>query len=182
MSRGPTSSISRRRESDGAGSSPGIPTPSLSVGVATFTGGEVLNGETGLSNDATAVYATYSINGPGYANPLRISFGRPVDGVSLLLANEQEGTYTVADDVGDSITRTISLGSPDTASSVFNLGGFGIGSVTIAKLGRGSWDFAIDDVRFSTTVSAVPEPSSFVLMAVALALVAGSIVKGQRGA
>ena len=155
--------------------------PPLSIGIATFIGGQVLNGETGLSNDATAVYATYSINGPGYSNPLRISFGRLVDGLTLLLANEQEGTYTVADDVGDSITRTIPLGSPTTASSVFDLGGFGIGSVTIAKVGRGTWDFAIDDVSFTPRVSAVPEPSSFVLMAFALALVIGTIAKGQQG-
>ena len=55
-----------------------------------------------------------------------------------------------------------------------------LSSVTIGRTSRGIWDFAIDDVRFSPPVSAVPEPTSFDLIVVALGMVAGSIAVGQR--
>jgi len=65
----------------------GIPDSPLTIGIATFTGGELLNAEVGLNADQTGVYATEGLFGSGETNPLVIQFAAPVSNFSILIAN-----------------------------------------------------------------------------------------------
>jgi hypothetical protein len=134
----------------------------LVIGIATFTGGEVLGPEAG-SVDLTHVYATTNLVSGAYTNPLVINFSSPVTGVSLYVTNNDPDTFTVADNVGDSESLTLGL----NAYQLFTLGGTGITQVTISEAG-GSWDFAIDNVGANAT----PEPGTLVLLGASLAAIA----------
>ncbi len=129
----------------------------LKIGTATFTGGELLLQESGGA-DQTGVYATESLFG-AYKNPLKIVFSLPVSGLSLLLTNNIAGMFTVSDNRGATSTLTLGL----NASQTFMLPGSGITSVNVAETG-GVYDFAIDNVTFSTGGTVAPEPSSLILM------------------
>src|SRR5690348_11515592 len=65
----------------------GIPDSPLTIGIATFTGGELREGEVGLNADQTGVYATQGLFGSGETNPLTIAFASPVKDFSLFVAN-----------------------------------------------------------------------------------------------
>jgi len=134
----------------------------LVIGIATFTGGQLLKNET-ASVDLTGVYATTNLIAGAYTNPLVITFSAPVSAFSIEVTNNFADTYTVADNVGD----TSSLLLPALAQQVFSLNGVGITSVTIAATNRASFDFAIDNVQF--TAAAVPEPATLTLTALGLA-------------
>lgn len=145
-------------EAQGAGAPPAfnntLNSP-LTIGIATFSGGQLLKNEAS-SADTTAVYAT--AGGAPYLNPLTISFFQPINGFSLAVTNNTPDTYTVAGNVGGS--QSLSLNA--NAFQIFNLAGAGITSVTISSATPVFWDFAIDDVTFSTGSTAVPEPALFV--------------------
>ncbi len=124
----------------------------LVIGIATFTGGKLLKNEA-ASVDATAVYAT--VGGvAGYTDPLVITFSQAVNNVSLMVTNETPDTYTLADNLGNSFGLTASANSNQTLS----LTDSGVTQITIATTATVGWDFAIDNVSF--TSSAVPEPST----------------------
>ena len=132
----------------------------LVIGSATFTGGELLTNQldfidAGVSADTTTVYATTSFGSP-YANPLTISFSTPVSAFSVLITNEFGDSYTVADNLGGFVTAPI---GPNT-SQIFGLSDTGISSVTIGSASTANFQFAIDDVKFTTGASVVPEPNS----------------------
>jgi hypothetical protein len=55
---------------DRGGDLTGIPDSPLTIGIATFTGGELLRGEVGLNADPTGVYASEGLFGSGETNPL----------------------------------------------------------------------------------------------------------------
>jgi hypothetical protein len=55
---------------DRGGNLTGIPDSPLPIGMATFSGGELLNAEVGLNVDQTGVYATQGLFGSGETNPL----------------------------------------------------------------------------------------------------------------
>lgn len=131
----------------------------LKIGTATFTGGELLLQEFG-GLDQTGVYATESLFGTVYKNPLNIVFSSPVTGFSLLLTNNIAGTFSISDNLG--ATSTLNLGA--NASQTFTLPGSGITSVTVAETGS-VYDFAIDNINFSAVTGTVtPEPSSLILI------------------
>jgi hypothetical protein len=139
----------------------GILDSPLTIGIATFMGGELLNNEDG-GIDHSGVYGTEGFGtAGGYTNTETISFSQGVSGFSLLLTNNVAGTFNVSDNLGD--TETLVL---DTNPQTFSLAGTGITSVSIVQEGSGdNFDFAIDNVSFTTaTAPAVPEPSSFVLL------------------
>jgi PEP-CTERM motif len=131
----------------------------LVIGIATFTGGELLNNETN-SVDTTGVYATISPNNVpgGYTNPLTITFSTPVSAFSILVTNNLGDTFTVADNRGGSSTMVL----PSLASQIFTLPDTGITSVTVGAASTSEWDFAIDNVTF-TPLNTVPEPSTMLL-------------------
>jgi hypothetical protein len=141
----------------------GIPDSPLTIGIATFTGGELLNPEVGLNADQTGVYASEGLFGSGETNPLTILFSAPVNGFSAFVLNgDDTRNYTVSDNLGDSITMSLpSAGSLGAAT--FSLPGNGLASVQIASADADAWDFAIDNVTFTQTTAA-PEPGSMLLL------------------
>jgi hypothetical protein len=164
----------------------GIPDSPLTIGAATFTGGELLSGEVGLNADQTGVYASEGLFGSGETNPLVITFSSPVNDFSVLVVNGDDvRTYTVSDNVGDSITQSL----PSTGA-VINYGGFvqGLGAATFSLSGNGlttvdissanadAWDFAIDNVSF-TGAASIPEPDSVKLLALGLMVVLAACLK-----
>jgi hypothetical protein len=145
----------------------GIPDSPLTIGIATFTGGELRFGLINLPADETGVYVSEGLFGSGETNPLVITFGTPVSDFSVLLANgdSQNQTYTVSDDLGDSTNFTLALpGSLNNAARTVALSGAGITTVSITSANASFWNFAIDNVTFS----AVPEPMSVSLVLVGL--------------
>jgi hypothetical protein len=136
----------------------------LSIGTATFTGGELLLGETG-GVDQTGVYATTSLISGGYTDPLHIGFSQAISGFSLLLTDNTAGTFTVKDNLGNLETLVLLA----NVSQIFTLSDNGVTSVTVAESGS-PYDFAIDNVTFSPAVtsSATPEPSSLILLGTGL--------------
>jgi len=133
----------------------------LVIGLATFTGGQLLRNEAG-SSDTSAVYATVSV--PKYADPLSITFSQPVSNVSLLITNEIPDTYTVADNLGTS--STVSLNA--NTGRIFSLVDSGVTQITISSAVTAQWDFAIDNVTFTAPMSSAPEPGTAILLGAAL--------------
>ena len=149
----------------------GIPDSPLTIGVVTFTGGELLNAEIGLNVDQTGVYASQGLFGSGETNPLTITFASPVNDFSVFIANGDDvRRYTVSDNLGDSITMSLpSAGGLGAAT--FSLPGIGLTTVNIASGNADAWDFAIDNVTY-TEASSIPEPESIPLMCAGLAILA----------
>jgi hypothetical protein len=112
------------------------------------------------------VYATQGVFGFGETNPLTILFAEPVSGFSLTVLNgENTATYTISDDVGDSIGASLpSAGA--AGSKIFSLPGVGIRRVDISSSNGDGWNFAIDDVSSVAT----PEPGPQLLLALGLLL------------
>jgi len=152
----------------------GIPDSPLTIGIATFTGGELREGLIGITADQTGVYATQGLFGSGETNPLVITFATPVHDFSLLVANgdSPNQTYTLSDNLGDSTNFMLALaGSLSNPVRTVSLAGDSITSVLITSANTDSWNFAIDNVSFTVGPAAVPEPASGLLVAVGLALV-----------
>ena len=145
----------------------GIPDSPLTIGIATFTGGELRAGLINLPGDETGVYASEGLFGSGETNPLVITFATPVSDFSMLVANgdAQNQTYTVSDQLGGSASITLALsGSLNNAAQTVALSGSNITTVSISSANVSFWNFAIDNVTFS----AVPEPMSLSLVLVGL--------------
>ncbi|MBV9082862.1 MAG: hypothetical protein JOZ62_09315, partial [Acidobacteriaceae bacterium] len=111
---------------DRGGNLTGIPDSPLTIGIATFSGGELLNAEVGLNADRTGVYATQGLFGSGETNPVMITFASPIEEFSIFVANGDDvRNYTLSDNLGDSITKSLpSAGALGAAS--FSLPGSGI--------------------------------------------------------
>lgn len=158
----------------------GVPDSPLTIGAATFTGGELLNAEAGLNADQTGVYASEGLFGSGETNPLAIAFASPVSDVSILVLNGDDArNYTVSDNLGDSISMSLpSAGGLGAAT--FSLPGNGLTSVQITSANADGWDFAIDNVTFAPTV-VTPEPRSILLLAFGVALLALLALRTRGG-
>jgi PEP-CTERM motif-containing protein len=136
----------------------GPPPQTVSAGGATFSGGIILTNES-ASIDLTNVYAT--VDCCGYSNPLSIVFDRAVANLSVLITNNVTATYTLSDNLG----RSVSLSAPAFNTPVrLTLPFEGITSATVASFGVPGFDFAIDDVRFTSGPAPVPEPASMLLV------------------
>ena len=145
----------------------GIPDSPLTIGIATFTGGELRSGLLNLPADETGVYVSEGLFGSGETNPLVITFAMPVSNFSVLVANgdAQNQTYTISDQLGGSASVTLALsGSLNNAAKTVALSGSNITTVSISSANVSFWNFAIDNVTFS----AVPEPMSLSLVLVGL--------------
>ena len=154
-------------EAQGASAPNGFGDPAAPVTIdgATFSGGNLLNNEVS-SSDSTAVYAT-SFFGNGDVNPITISFAQSVGHFSIDIANYIPSTFTVADNLGDSVSVSPTDGSNDTVTLASTSG---ITSVTITD-GLNpitGWDFAIDNVTFTDDAASVPEPATLSLLGLGL--------------
>jgi hypothetical protein len=149
--------------------------PALTIGPATFTGGQLLQSELGLPADQTGVYAT-AVFGIGEINPLTIDFSIPVNGFSVVVANGGAAqNYTVTSNVGDVVTKSLPVAGAGGAAT-FALSGTDISTVSIAASTPGisaGWNFAVDNVTFTPA----PEPGSGWLLLVVWAGVALRIPK-----
>lgn len=145
----------------------GIPDSPLSIGVATFAGGELRRGEIGLVADQSGVYAAQGVFGFGETNPLTILFAMPVSGFSINVLNgDNTATYTISDDLSDSISASLPSAGAGGAK-IFSVPGVGIRRVDISSSNADGWNFAIDDVAFVAT----PEPGPLALVLVGFSLV-----------
>ena len=81
----------------------GVLNSPLAIDTATFTGGQLLNNEI-FSTDTTGVYATTNLSAGAYTNPIVIAFSAPVSGFSLVLTNNIADTFTVTDNLGDTVS------------------------------------------------------------------------------
>ncbi len=125
------------------------------------------DGEVGLPADQTGVYASEGQFGSGETNPSVITFASAVSGFSVLVVNgDAAESYTVSDNLGDSVTKSLAS-SMDLGAATFSLSGNGLTSVNIASADANTWSFAIDNVTF-TAATSVPEPESLLPMGVAL--------------
>jgi hypothetical protein len=115
----------------------------LTIGNATFGGGQLLNHEIG-GVDATGVYATSGYTA-GFNDQITISFATGVDEVSLVVTNNTPGTFWVSDNVGQYGSKAIGYDGEET----FSLLGTGITYVTISEGAANDYlfDFAIDNVK-----------------------------------
>ncbi len=157
----------------------GIPDSPLTIGTATFAGGELLSGEVGLNADATGVYASEGLFGSGETNPLMIAFAVPVQNFSLLLLNRDgDRSYTVSDNLGNSITMSLpSAGA--LGSAAFSLPGSGVTTVAITSANVDAWNFAIDNVSF-TPAATTAEPDPLLSLGIGFVLLAASRCKQLR--
>jgi hypothetical protein len=135
--------------------------PPLTVGVATFSGGLVMTAVNGLLADQSSVYGTADFC-TGCASSIIITFSTPVDNVSLEVLNGSSTTatisYTVASNLGDSVTTFLGTDLANSAGTV-TLPDSGITSVTISRTEpTQTWDFFIDNVSF--TLPSPPFPTS----------------------
>jgi hypothetical protein len=124
----------------------------LTIGIATFRGGQLLKNETN-SAYVSAVYAT--AGGAPYLDPLTITFSQPVGGFSLTMTNNAPDTYIVADNLGGSQSFALNA----NASQIFSLAETGITGVTVSSATTTFWDFAIDNVTFFGPSGVTPEPA-----------------------
>jgi hypothetical protein len=135
----------------------GPPPQVVSVAGATFSGGIILTNESASIN-LTNVYAT--VDCCGYSNPIAIVFDRTIANLSLLVTNNVNATYTLADNLGRSVSLSApAFNTPLTLTLPFE----GITAATVSSIGVPGFDFAIDNVTFTPTEAVVPEPGSILL-------------------
>ena len=122
--------------------------PPLTIGVATFSGGVIMDQVANLPANQTTVYGTSVC--PGYLPTITIAFSRPVSNLSLQVMNGETSTvsYTVASNLGGSVTKSL-VANFSSGADTFALPDDGITSVTIGRTTASSfWDFFIDNVVF----------------------------------
>lgn len=157
----------------------GIPDSPLTIGIATFTGGELRDGEIGLNADQTGVYASEGLFGSGETNPLVITFASPVTDFSVLVVNADVAeSYTVSDNLGHSVTMSLAA-SGGLSAATFSLPGQGLTTADIASDNIDAWNFAIDNVTFATATP-TPEPESLLLLWAGLVILTAARCKPIR--
>jgi hypothetical protein len=132
-----------------------LPAAPVTIGAATFSGGAIMREVTGLPADETTVYGT--MNCPGLAPTITITFSTPVSNFSVLVLNGDTSTvnYTVASDVGGTVTKSL-LANFSSGADTFTLPDAGITSVTITRgASANAWDFFIDDISFTASATTV---------------------------
>lgn len=123
--------------------------PPLTIGIATFSGGVIMDQVVNLPVNQTTVYGTSSC--PGYLPTISIAFSQPVSNFSVQVMNGETSTvsYTVASDLGGTVTKSL-VANFSSGADTFALPDAGITSVTISRTTAAAfWDFFIDNVSFT---------------------------------
>lgn len=142
----------------------GTAQPPLTVGIATFSGGLVMTAVNGLLSDQSSVYGTADFCA-GCVSSITITFSMPVDDFSAEVLNGTAATgaiirYTVASDLGGSVTKSLGTDSSNDAAT-FTIPDSGITSVTISRTEpTPQWDFFIDDISFTVSIPPTLFPST----------------------
>jgi hypothetical protein len=127
------------------------PHPPLTVGIATFSGGQILRETSALPGDQSSVYGT-APDCRDCQSTLTITFARPVKDFSALVLNglTEVVSYTVLSDTGETQTKILPPNF-ESGADTSSLTAVGITSVAIRPSEPDSaiWDFFIDDVRFT---------------------------------
>lgn len=121
--------------------------PPLTVGLATFSGGQILDATNFLPANPTSVYGT-AFFCSGCLPTLTIDFAEPVSDLSMFLMNGQTFvvTYFVEDDQGGMTQITLPSNFNSGAGTVM-LPSSGIRKATISG-SASAWDFFIDNISF----------------------------------
>ena len=134
--------------------------PPLTVGAATFTGGQLLTNTFSLPADETTLYGT-SPGCDGCRPQLRINFSEPVTAPKLPRTQRRRGGVVVH---GYDRRRYFRNSHADCKlrrrAQIFVVPGSAIASVTISRtqgIPDTFWDFFIDDVRFSPALPKTKE-------------------------
>jgi hypothetical protein len=124
-------------------------TPPVTVGIATFSGGQVLDATTALPVDRSKVYGT-AFFCPGCLPTITISFSHPVSNFSVFLMNGLglTITYVVRDNFAGFKIVTLPANFLSGSGTV-SLPEQGILLVLISGDSSTTWDFLIDDVQFA---------------------------------
>jgi hypothetical protein len=131
--------------------------PPLTVGIATFSGGQLLNLATNLPVNPTVVYGTASFCS-GCAPTITIDFTQGVSDFSMFLMNGQPFTvtYVVQNDQGGTQTHTL-VSTAQSGAVTVSLPQTGITHVEIRPTGEPpSWDFLIDNIEFTYNPAPIP--------------------------
>jgi hypothetical protein len=150
---------------------------------ATFSGGVVLTNETSQTTDNTSVYATCAAALCGGSatllNPLTVTFSVAIQNFSIQILNALAGSYTMSDNVGDSVTFSLATTGGSIATEGFAAAGT---QVTITyNTAPTAWDFAIDNVTFDQALpNSTPEPASFGMVGLGLAIAGFAWRKNSR--
>ena len=127
--------------------------PPLSVGIATFSGGQRLTATVNLPANQTTVYGTaYSPLCNGCLDTITIDFSQAVSNLSLKVINGQTFTvgYTVQDNTEGSQVFSLQ-GNSQSGQATVTLPSTGITQVTVTSDAT-QWDFFIDDIQFGVPV------------------------------
>ena len=144
---------------------------SVTEGLATFTGGTILTGES-FAAVAGNVYATVSnsiVSTPfTFLNPLTITFSQAVSNLSLIVVNNDADTYTLTDNNGNSISAAFGLNGTD---GILSLNDTNILSATIGTTSS-DWDFALSGGSYNSPNSPTPTPEPGTLIMLGTGLIA----------
>jgi hypothetical protein len=126
--------------------------PPVTDGIATFSGGQVLDAASFLPVDRSRVYGTASFC-VGCSPNIAITFSKPVSDFGVFIANGNivTVTYTVSDDQGSIQTITL-VENFNSGAGTLTLPDSNIQSVIVSggpAPGGVAWDFLIDNVQFA---------------------------------
>jgi PEP-CTERM motif len=146
---------------------------------ATFTGGVILTDESNETTDTSNVYATADFGSPTVTNPLTVTFNQPIKNFQIQILNALAGSYTMADNAGDSMNFSLA-----TSGGSIETEGFAAAGTQVNILYNGApdnFDFAIDNVTFDQPLGAsTPEPNTIPILGAGLLALFGLCLRRRN--
>ena len=131
--------------------------PPVTVGIATFSGGHLLDETLSLPADQTTVYGTATplFGCTGCSSTIFIDFSQAVSNVSLKVVNGQTFTvqYTVNVQDGSNPQVFFLVSNGESGQTTVTLPHTGVTQVQVTSNAE-NWNFFIDDVQFAVQESA----------------------------
>ncbi len=139
-----------------------------------MTGGAILTNTANLPADQTSLYGTADSVGPGYTNPITLSFNSSITNFEAQVYNglTSPATFHVSDNNGNMSDFTLDSNLNGGNNLVFFAA---VGTqVTITQLTGNNWDFFVDNLQFNVPLpTSVPEPSSLTMFGIGAIGLAG---------